>query len=85
MARTRPGLRFPQPGHSLVAFPALVAGLWALGTGTFATLGHLFGPEDEQGSWAEVVGVIGGNFVAVFVLCVVISLIVRAQQHRARG
>jgi len=62
--------------------------MWALAVGTFATIGHVFGPEDEQGTWGEVVGAIGaigGNFGAVFVLCVAISLIVRAQQRRARG
>ena len=85
MADTGRGLHFPQPGHSLFAFAAVLAGLWAFAVGTFATAGHLFGPEGERGSWGEVVGAIGGNFVVVFVLCFAISLIVRAQQRRARG
>ena len=75
---------FPQPEQSLLRFPVVIAGLWASVIGLFATVGHVWGPEDERGSWGEVFGAIGGNFVLAFAFSFVISLIVRSQKGRGQ-
>jgi len=82
MSRPRGRYSFPQPGESFLLFPLVIAGLWAILVGLFATVGHVWGPEDERGSWEGVFGAIGGNFVLVFVLSFVVSLIVRLRNRR---
>ena len=66
-----------RPGRSLLLFPAIVAAGWALLIGVFASASQLFGPEEDQGSWSEVLGAVVGNFVMAFVLALVVSAIVR--------
>ena len=50
---------------------------WALLVGVFASVSQLFGPEEDRGTWGDVVGAVVGNFVTVFVLALVVSAIVR--------
>lgn len=66
-----------RPSRSLMLFPATVAAGWALLIGVFALASQLFGPEEDQGTWAGVVGAVVGNFVMAFVLALVVSTIVR--------
>ena len=66
-----------RPGRSLMLFPAIVAAGWALLIGVFASASLLFGPEEDRGTWSEVLGAVVGNFVMVFVLALVASAIVR--------
>ena len=71
-----------RPGRSLLLFPAIVAAGWALLIGVFASASQLFGPEEDRGTWGEVVGAVVGNFVMVFVLALVVSAIVRVAGNR---
>jgi hypothetical protein len=78
-------------GRSLVVVPAIVAAGWALLVAAFASASQLVGPEQDRGSWGDVVGAVAGNFVMAFVLTVVVSAIVRgtrgtgADPHQANG
>ncbi len=65
-------------------FPLVAATMWASAVGVFSTIGRLAGPEDERGSWGEVIGAIVGNFAVVFVLCLTISLVLWARERRTR-
>lgn len=71
-----------RPGESLVLFPLVAASAWALVIALFASFSQLFGPDDERGTWGDVVGAVLGNFALIFVLMFVISVIVRISTHR---
>jgi hypothetical protein len=66
-----------RPGRSLLLFPAIVAAGWALLIGVFASASQMFGPEEDRGTWGDVVGAVVGNFVMALVLALVVSAIVR--------
>jgi hypothetical protein len=74
-----------RPGESLLAFPALAGGAWALVIGVFASVSRVFGPDGERGSWGEVGGAALGNFIMVFGLTFVVSLVLRLSGHRVDG
>lgn len=74
-----------RPGESLLAFPALAAGAWTLLIAVFASVSRVFGPDGERGSWGEVGGAALGNFVMVFGLTFVVSLVLRLSGHRDDG
>lgn len=74
-----------RPGRSLMLFPATVAAGWALLIGVFALASQRFGPEEDQGTWGDVVGAVVGNFVMAFVLALVVSTIVRVAGVRQTG
>ena len=50
---------------------------WALFVGVFAAVSQLFGPQEDRGIWDDAIGAVVGNFVMVFVLSVVVSVIIR--------
>jgi hypothetical protein len=64
-------------------FPFAVALVWALVIGAFSTVGRLFGPEGEQGTWAEVAGATAGNFALAFVAAFVLSVLIRSSQRKS--
>ena len=64
-------------------FPLVVALVWGLVIGAFSTLGRLFGPQGEQGTWAEVAAATAGNFALAFVAAFVLSLLVRSSQRKS--
>jgi hypothetical protein len=72
-----------RPGRSLLLFPMAVALSWAIVIAVFASIGRLFGPEGEQGTWGEVVGATIGNFVFVFVAAFAVSAIMRFIRSRS--
>jgi hypothetical protein len=74
-----------RPAKNPLVFPLAVATLWALVIGAFATVGRVSGPEDERGSWGEVLGAIAGNFAVFFALCFVISLVLWSRARRSRN
>lgn len=80
----RPGRRLTElrPTKNPILFPLGVATVWALAIGLFASVGRVSGPEDERGSWGEVLGAAVGNFAVVFVLCFVVSLILWSRERR---
>ena len=74
-----------RPGRSFILFPTVVAGGWALLVGVFASISQLFGPQEDRGTWGDVIGAMLGNFVMVFVLAVVVSVIVRVARISETG
>jgi hypothetical protein len=72
-------------GRSLLLFPLAVAVAlcWGIVIAVFASIGRLWGPEDEQGTWGEVVGAALGNFVFVFFAAIAVSGIMRIVQNRS--
>ena len=64
-------------------FPLVVALVWGLVIGAFATVGRLFGPEGEQGTWAEVAAATAGNFALALVAAFVLSLLMRSSQRKS--
>lgn len=71
-----------RPGESLVLFPLMAATAWAVVITVFASVSQLFGPDDERGTWGDVVGAVLGNFVGVFALMFAISGVIRISTHR---
>lgn len=74
-----------RPGDSLVLFPLMAATAWALVITVFASVSQLFGPDDERGTWGEIVGAVLGNFAMAFVLMFVISVVIRVSTRRRTG
>lgn len=74
-----------RPGRSLLRFPAIVAAGWALLIGVSASASQLIGPEEDRGTWSEVLGAVVGNFAMAFVLALVVSAIVRVAGAREAG
>jgi predicted permease len=72
-----------RPGRSLLLFPLAVALCWGIVIAVFASIGRLWGPEDEQGTWGKVVGAALGNFVFVFLAAIAVSGIMRIVQNRS--
>ncbi len=72
-----------RPGHSLLLFPVTVALFWAIVIAMFASIGRIWGPEGEQGTWGDVVGATLGNFVLVFVAAFAVSAISRIARRRS--
>ena len=78
-------------GRSLLLFPLAVAVAvavavalcWGIVIAVFASIGRLWGPEDEQCTWGEVVGAALGNFVFVFFAAIAVSGIMRIVQNRS--
>jgi hypothetical protein len=71
-----------RPGRSLLLFPAIVAGGWALLVAVFASASQLLSPADEGGAWGDVLGAVGGNFAIAFVVAFAVSVFVRAMSRR---
>lgn len=71
-----------RPGESIVLFPLMAASAWALVIAVFTSVSQLFGPDDERGTWGDVVGAVLGNFALIFVLMFVVSVIIRISTRR---
>ena len=71
------------PGRSLLLFPLVLALLSAIVISIFASIGRLWGPEDEQGTWVEVIEAASGNFAFVFVAAFLVSAIMRIVRNRS--
>jgi hypothetical protein len=85
MDRSARGLAGLRPAKNPILFPLVVATMWATVIGVFATVGRVSGPEDERGSWGEVLGAIAGNFAVVFALSFIVSLVLWSRGRRARN
>ncbi len=72
-----------RPGRSLLLFPMAIALTWAIVISVVASIGRLWGPEDEQGTWGEVAEAALGNFVFVFVAAFAVSAILRIIRSRS--
>lgn len=73
-----------RPGRSLLLFPVAVALCWAIVIAAFTSIGRLWGPEGEQGTWGDVVAAAVGNFAFVFVAALAASVVMRFVRSRPR-